>query len=346
MIGKHRVPPIEARGDGAIAAGGNVENVRVHVGDVYAMDALPLKVAALDYSAALADADLDRFVGREWLTSQIEELAAPAGNSPSPGRYVLVRARAGMGKTALAAWLTRQWDCAHHFTRTTGGRDTRTALQSLAAQLVVRYRMQDEFAPGGMLPSWAGDPARFPAVLKGAAQRATARGEQVRLVVDGMDEADGDGPALGLPQPQQQPLPEGVVILATYREGFPVRRIPYGDAVRTVSIDADGPTATTFVASWPAKCETPTSPRGWLPPVCPSRMPLLCWQSGAMGCGFTCVTRWPGCGSVPARRLISTRCLPVWRSTTGSRSPDTAMTLGSSPAICLYSARWRSPDNR
>jgi hypothetical protein len=234
MIGRDRAGRVEAQGDGAIAAGGNIENVRVHVGDVYAMDALPLKAAVLDHSSALADADLDHFVGREWLIDQIDQLVSVAGDQQSSGRYVLIRARAGMGKTALAGWLSRYWDCACHFTRTVGGRDTRTALQSLAAQLIVRYGMHEEFAPGGMLASWVGDPARFPAVLAAAAQRAAVHGDQVRIVVDGLDEADGDGPALGLPPS----LPAGTVILATYREGVPQRRIPRGDAVNTVSIDA------------------------------------------------------------------------------------------------------------
>jgi hypothetical protein len=207
----------------------------------YGVEALPLAVAALDYAPVLADIGLNHFVGREWLLARIEDALGADSMPDAPkadrGRYVLVEAGAGLGKTALAGWLSRNWDCPGHFTGVPGGRDTRVALQSLAAQLIIRYGLREEFAAGGVLPSWAGDPAQFPKILAAAAQRASEEGGRVLIVVDGLDEADGEGIALGLPAVS----PAGVCIVATYREGVPSHRLPSGEHVSTLTIEASDP---------------------------------------------------------------------------------------------------------
>ncbi|MBP2472430.1 hypothetical protein JOF53_001302 [Crossiella equi] len=185
-----------------------------------ASDALPLAIAALDHSAVLATAD--GFTGREWL---LDRLAAYDSG------YALVAAGAGMGKTTLAAHLVREWGCAHHFTqRVTRGGEPVVALRSLAAQLVRAHGLT-EFAPGGLLQPWAADPAYFPHVLAAAAAKGP-----VRLVVDGLDESAGEGLALGLPHPEE--LPPGVLVVATCRDGFDPARLPAGERVHRVRIDA------------------------------------------------------------------------------------------------------------
>src|SRR5207249_3469083 len=78
---------------------------------------------------------------------------------------------------------------------------------------------------------------RFPGILAAAAQRAREAGGLVRLVVDGLDQADGDGIALGLPATP----PEGVCIVATYREGTAPHRLPAGDHVSTLTIKTSDP---------------------------------------------------------------------------------------------------------
>ncbi|XVQ15125.1 hypothetical protein ACQP1W_22120 [Spirillospora sp. CA-255316] len=237
---RDRRPRVHASGAGSIAAAGNVEHAFAHVGDTYGIEAVPLVRALLDYGPVVDDAGIEQFTGREWLIEAIEErltgglgTGAPAG----AGRWVLVEARAGLGKTTLAAHLSRTWNCACHFftPRLGGAREWRVALQSLAAQLITRWDLQEEFAPGGMLPGWAGDPARFPAILSAAARVASAQGMQVRIVVDGLEEAAGQGRDLGLPDL----LPAGVGIVATFRTGMPPDRLPTADHSPRIVIDAD-----------------------------------------------------------------------------------------------------------
>ena len=203
------------------------------------VEALPLAAAVLDYGPLLARVGLDEFAGREWLTTAIEGVftAQTLPGTPRVGRYVLVRAAAGLGKTTLAGRLACDWDCARHFTDVPGGRNPGTALQSLAAQLIIRYELEGQFAVGGILAAWAADPARFPQILAAAAQRARDQGEEVRIVVDGLDEAEGDEVALGLPAVP----PDGVCILATYRDGIKPHRLPSGEHVSTFTIVASDP---------------------------------------------------------------------------------------------------------
>jgi hypothetical protein len=231
---------VTALGAGSVAAAGDITNVSTRVGDSYGVEALPLAMARLDYSLVLADVEVSQFIGREWIYRQIDEsLHAPgcAVQGSGQGSYVLIGARAGLGKTALAAWLSQQWGCVYHCTRASGGTETRAALQSLAAQLVTRYRLEDDFAPGGMLPGWVSTPAHFPKVLAAAARRALDEGITVRIVIDALDEAQGDGPALGLPAL----LPNGVEIIATYRDGIPAERLPAGGHIVKLHIDANDP---------------------------------------------------------------------------------------------------------
>ena len=238
MSGRRKEPGVEVSGAGAVGAAGSIRDVRTHVGDVYGVEALPLRVAALDYSGVLAQVPVERFCGRQWLCQRVEEELSDGAGPGGRGRYVLIGARAGLGKTAFAAWLSHEWDCVRHFTHqaVAGGRETRVALQSLAAQLVIRYGL-DEFAPGGMLAGWVGDPARFAMVLAAAAEQAGRDGERVRIVIDGLEEAVGGGPALGLPGV----LPAGVDVVATYREGVAPGRLPSGDGVCMLRIEADDP---------------------------------------------------------------------------------------------------------
>ncbi|WP_198541712.1 hypothetical protein, partial [Parafrankia colletiae] len=65
------------------------------------------------------------------------------------GGYLLVEAEAGMGKSALAAYLTftRVWPA--HFTRLPDGHTPETARLNLAAQLIARWKLEDA-APGGV----------------------------------------------------------------------------------------------------------------------------------------------------------------------------------------------------
>ena len=179
-------------------------------GNVFVGRFARLRDVWLDPTPVFDEVDVDQFVGRKWLADAIERFMRGRDRG-----YVVVEAPAGLGKTAFAAWLARRhgWPC--HFTRRRKGRLSAVALRNLAAQLIARYDLAEQFAPGGMLPETAGEPGWFDHVLRAA--RAAAAGERIVLVVDGLDEAehvDGDLP-LGLPSS----LPAGVFLIITCRVG-------------------------------------------------------------------------------------------------------------------------------
>lgn len=194
----------------------------VITGNVFAGRFARLRDVWLDPAPVFEEVGVDRFVGREWLVESVDQFLRSSDRG-----YVVVQAHAGLGKTAFAAWLARSRDWPCHFTRRRKGRVATTALRNLAAQLVARYGLGEQFAPSGMLPETAGEPGWFDQVLRAAAEVARAAGDRLVLVVDGLDEAehvDGDLP-LGLPAA----LPAGVFVVATCRNGtdLPALRQPW-----------------------------------------------------------------------------------------------------------------------
>jgi hypothetical protein len=75
--------------------------------------------------------DPDRFVGRKWLTDQVDEFL-----SRERCGYFVLEADAGLGKSAFLAELVRTRGYLHHFVRPGPASRVDTALRSLAAQLV------------------------------------------------------------------------------------------------------------------------------------------------------------------------------------------------------------------
>ena len=175
------------------------------------MSAVPVAAAARDPGPIFTAAGVNTFTGRGWLAGEVDRFIAS-----NPCGYVFVEAEAGLGKTAFAAWLVKTRGYLSHFSRYSGGRSVRMALQNLSAQLVREFRLDDQ-APGGMLPEWAQTPGGFESVLGMASRRARERGLRLVLVVDGLDEAEpsDEGLAFGLPSL----LPDGVYVVGTYRTG-------------------------------------------------------------------------------------------------------------------------------
>ncbi|MGI9000147.1 MAG: hypothetical protein ACR2GH_00615, partial [Pseudonocardia sp.] len=148
-----------ALGPGAVAAGRDMGPVTIMVGggaDDPLVAALPSRPLMANLARRL---DLGRFTGREGLIRDIDATITGAGCG-----YVVVRAEAGVGKTALAASLvwSPQRPCAYHFTWLPGGRSPERARRGLAAQLILGWQLEDQLlAPGRQFPARADDPGWF-----------------------------------------------------------------------------------------------------------------------------------------------------------------------------------------
>jgi hypothetical protein len=173
--------------------------------------AVPLGIAAKSPQPVFAAVDIEAFTGRAWLLDKVDAFVAAQRCG-----YIWVDAEAGLGKTAFAAWLVHQRGYVSHFARYTQGEQVRVALANLAAQLIIRYGL-DDLAPGRMLPSWAQSPDGFETLLQHAAACARRAGDRLVIVADGLDEAQTPPGALpwGLPKL----LPDAVFVVATYRSG-------------------------------------------------------------------------------------------------------------------------------
>jgi hypothetical protein len=157
---------------------------------------------------SIAKLDLNEFVGRTWLTEQVDQFL----DSESSG-YFILEAAAGLGKTMFMAWLVKERGYIHHFV-TPGARETETALRNLAAQVILATELEPYFSEN-ILPPASSRPGFLEQLLVLAVNRS--RHGKVVIIVDGLDEAEklpGLNP-LGLPTD----LPEGVFILASYRPG-------------------------------------------------------------------------------------------------------------------------------
>ena len=220
-------------GPGAIAVTGDVGSASTTYIDkqVVGVSAVPVAVAAKDPGPVYMAVGLCKFIGREWLVSEVDHVLAQY-----PCGYVFLTAEAGLGKTVFAGWLVKTRKYLSHFSQYSEGRSVRTALQNLSAQLIGEFGLDDQ-APGGMLPEWAHTPAGFESLLGMAAERAGQEGRRLVLVADGLDEAESseDGLPFGLPSL----LPAGVFVIGTYRSGY-VPRPPSAPAV-TIPILKDDP---------------------------------------------------------------------------------------------------------
>lgn len=170
------------------------------------------------------------FTGRTWVLAEIDKRLAEMS-----GGYVWVEGDAGVGKTALAAFLVLRRGWVGHFAGVSRGATVRVGLQNLVGQLVRRWTLPD-IAPSAMVPEWAFTPEGFDVVLHAAAERARVAGSPLVLVVDGADEAESYGE-----QPWGLPfvLPDGVFVVGTYRTGHPPPRTGGDQAV--VRLAADDP---------------------------------------------------------------------------------------------------------
>ena len=174
---------------------------------------------------------LKDFIGREWLTADLDRFL-----SKHKCGVWLLEGEAGVGKTTFLAHLVQKRGYLHFFAdQAPGEAGVKRALQSLAAQLVSRYRLEPYTSREHLSASLAAAPDFLERLLKQAAERLIT-GEQLVIVVDALDEAGAglNGNPLGLPKT----LPEGVFLILSQRPvNLPLRIDPYPRMVRLTPDD-------------------------------------------------------------------------------------------------------------
>jgi hypothetical protein len=184
---------------------------------------------------------LEEFSGREWLEADLDRFLSER----DCGVWLLV-GEAGVGKTTFLAHLVRERRYLHFFAEQAPGEAGVTrALQSLAAQLVSRYRLEPYASRERLSPTLAAAPDFLERLLDQAAERLTA-GEKLVIVVDALDEAGlgSNGNVLGLPKS----LPPGVFLVLSQRPvSVPLHTYPYP---RTVSLSPGDPHNLADVATY------------------------------------------------------------------------------------------------
>ena len=145
---------------GGVAAGRDIVAQLLITGDhnvVFAGGYQQLEDAFVDPSSVFERVHTERFTGREWLIDETYQFLAERERG-----YLVVEARAGLGKTALLADLarTRAWIC--HFVELApgqGGIDT--ARRNLASQIIRAYELGEAYARD-LLPEQAANRPDLP----------------------------------------------------------------------------------------------------------------------------------------------------------------------------------------
>jgi len=174
---------------------------------------------------------LAEFSGRAWLEAELDRFL-----SEHKRGVWLLEGEAGVGKTTFLAHLVQKRGYLHFFAEQAPGEaGVMRALQSLAAQLVSRYRLEPYTSREHLSASLAAAPDFLERLLKQAAERLIT-GEQLVIVVDALDEAGAglNGNPLGLPKA----LPKGVFLILSQRPvNLPLRIDPYPRVVRLTPDD-------------------------------------------------------------------------------------------------------------
>lgn len=171
-----------------------------------------LAQAVIDPCSVFARVDVDRFVGRGWLIDSINRFV----ECNSQG-LVIIEAAAGMGKTALMAYLATQRKPVCHFCELAPGIDgVSAALRSIGAQLIQRWGLPRALLDE-VLPGYATRADFLQRLLFDAARERNraSPGQPIVVLVDALDEA-GTPPGqnvLGLPRR----LPDGVFFIVSMR---------------------------------------------------------------------------------------------------------------------------------
>lgn len=195
------------RGDG----GAHLHDITQVAGDLFqlfvaAPPALRDRIRVREFRTLITER-VRTFVGRQFVKSAVSELL----NSPLfPSGYIVIRGQPGIGKTALMCALVNEGGYLHHFNIAPQNiRSSRTFLENICAQLIVRYKLDYVVLP----PSAGLDSSVLSQLLDEAVEKA---GERITIFVDALDEAGEDSPqsnTLLLPPT----LPDGVHFVVSTR---------------------------------------------------------------------------------------------------------------------------------
>jgi hypothetical protein len=158
------------------------------------------------------------FVGRDFVFRAIDhQLADP----DFPAGYILIRGEPGIGKTALLSQLVKTRGYVHHFNIAPQNiRSTRTFLENVCAQLIVRYQLEYT----GLPPEATQDSAFLSELLSEAAKKVGD--EPIVVLVDALDEAEDIGLAATANRLYLPPvLPDRVFFVVTSREQMDYRLV-------------------------------------------------------------------------------------------------------------------------
>ena len=104
---------LAAQGDRSVVVGREVVNGIISTGDhnvFFTGDYECLRDAYIEPWPIFERTNLDHFVGREWLVTELDTFLHKHDRG-----YFIVEAEAGLGKTTFLAWLVRKRGYIHHF---------------------------------------------------------------------------------------------------------------------------------------------------------------------------------------------------------------------------------------
>ena len=213
----------------------------------------PLSHKLISFNTLIENKTAD-FVGRDFVFDQIRRYMRQTSSG-----YFIIKGEAGIGKTALIAYLVKTQGYAHHFVVSLQG-ITRPEqfLESLCAQLIAKYKMDRP----AVLPPEAGRDSSLFSELLIEISRKLASGEQAVIVVDALDEAmwqpGSRENVLYLPEF----LPAGVFIIATtrFKEDLPLSV----EHSKVFYLDADSPENRSDALAYIHRYAERTAMKSWL----------------------------------------------------------------------------------
>ncbi|MBE9155990.1 ATP-binding protein [Nodosilinea sp. LEGE 06152] len=162
----------------------------------------------------LVERKTSEFVGRQYIFDAIDDFF-----TANPCGYISIKAKPGVGKSAILAEYVKRTGCIAHFnSRPDGITRTEQFLESICVQLIERYGVNNNLP----LPPGATEDGRFlNHLLEQAAQRAPE--SPVFIAIDALDEVNLASQSSGanvLYLPQY--LPANVYVLLTQRSDVPL----------------------------------------------------------------------------------------------------------------------------